>query len=53
MIRKAILLIAAGLSACADSSMPTPHADGEIVTRAVQHAQAQVDQRGRHGESGK
>ena len=52
MIRKALLVIAAALSGCAERPQPTPHADGEIVSRAVQHAQAQVDKAAAR-ESGK
>ena len=43
MIRKALLASLAGLAACAQPPQPTPHADGDIVTRAVQLAQAQAD----------
>ena len=43
MIRKALLAGLAALAACAQSPQPVPHADGEIVTRAVQLAQAQAD----------
>jgi hypothetical protein len=44
MIRTALLAAAACVSACAQSPQPVPHANGEIVTRAVEHAQAQVEQ---------
>jgi len=44
MIRKALLAGLAGLAACAQSPEPAPHADGDIVTRAVELAQARADQ---------
>ena len=43
MIRKALLAGLAALAACAQSP-PTPHADGDIVTHAVELAQARADQ---------
>jgi hypothetical protein len=43
MIRKALLAGLIALAACAQSPQPTPHADGEIVTRAVELAQARAD----------
>ena len=44
MIRKALLVSLVGLAACAQSPQPTPHADGDIVTHAVELAQARADQ---------
>ena len=44
MIRKALLAGLAALAACAQSPQPVPHADGEIVTHAVELAQARADQ---------
>ena len=43
MIRYAFLAAAACLPACAKSPPPAVHVDGEIIERAVQHAQAQAD----------
>ena len=45
MFRNIVLAGMIGLCACAQAPQPVPHADGEIVTRAVQHAQAQVEPR--------
>ena len=45
MIRKLVLVAVLGLAACAEPP-PEMQVDGEIITHAVQHAQAQVD-RGR------
>ena len=42
MIRRALLLAALGLTACAEPPPPM-QVDGEIIMRAVQHAQAQAD----------
>ena len=47
MIRHLLLAAVLGLSACAEPA-PEMQVDGEIITHAVQHAQAQVD-RGRRG----
>ena len=44
MIRKALLAGLIALTACAQSPQPAPHANGEIVTRAVELAQARADQ---------
>lgn len=44
MFRYVFLLSLALLPGCAQSPQPVPHANGEIVTRAVEHAQAQVEQ---------
>ena len=42
MIRKALIMIAAGVAGCAESP-PVRHADGETIAHAVQQAQAQAD----------
>ena len=49
MIRKALVVVAACLSACAEAP-PPPSVDGAIIERAVRHAQDQVDgaRRSRH-----
>ena len=44
MIRKALLTGLVGLAACAQSPQPAPHANGDIVTHAVELAQARADQ---------
>ena len=49
MIRYAFLAAAACLSSCAESPPPAMHVDGEVIERAVQHAQAQADS-GRGGQ---
>ena len=43
MIRKVLLAGLVGLAACAQTPQPTPHADGDIVTHAVELAQARAD----------
>ena len=42
MIRNSLLAALLALAGCAQPP-PELHVDGEVVTRAVQHAQAQVD----------
>ena len=44
MIRNALLACLGLLAACGESTRPVPHADGEIVTRAVELAQARADE---------
>ena len=46
MFRYVLLLTLALLPGCAERPQPTPHADGDTITRAVEHAQAQVDRPG-------
>lgn len=45
MLRAVLFTIAACLAACAQTPQPSPHSDGQIVTHAVQLAQARVDDR--------
>ena len=42
MIRKALIIMVAGLAGCAEAP-PVPHADGETIAYAVQQAQARAD----------
>ena len=42
MIRNYVLAATIGLTGCAQSP-PELHVDGDIINRAVQHAQAQID----------
>ena len=51
MIRSGLLGIMIALSACAEP--PPPPVDGEIITQAVEHAQAQVDRARRASEPAK
>ena len=54
MIRKALIMMVAGVAGCAEAP-PVRHADGETIAHAVQQAQAQADKAsGRYrAESGK
>ena len=52
MFRYGLLFTLAMLPGCAQPPQPTPHVDGEVIERAVQHAQAQAD-RGSHREAWK
>ena len=54
MIRKALIIMVAGVAGCAEAP-PVRHADGETIAHAVQQAQAQADKAsGRYrAESGK
>jgi hypothetical protein len=42
MIRKALIMMVAGIAGCAEAP-PVRHADGETIAHAVQQAQAQAD----------
>ena len=45
MFRYLLLFSLALLPGCAEQPEPRIHVDGEIIDHAVQHAQAQVDER--------
>ncbi|MGZ8346941.1 MAG: hypothetical protein ACXWUP_07510 [Allosphingosinicella sp.] len=45
MLRPTLFIAATALAGCQQATTPTPHADGAIVTHAVEQAQAKADQR--------